>query len=433
MGRACFINLHESHSTVSQWIDTSVNASTPVVTEQTQKGWWQPPRLRSEAIEGEERHATWLELFFDLVLVAAVSQLSASLNRDVSAYGILRFIILSIPIWWAWTGVTFYATRFDTDDVSDRIFYCLQMVGVAALAINVHDGLASTAGGFALAYASMRFLLVCQYLIASYFVPEARALTLRFATGFGLSGLLWLASVWQPAPIRFAFWLVGMVIDFGVPLTAGQIHARVPPHSAHLSERYGLFILVVLGETVMAAVSAISQQAHWHLYSGFSAVMGLLIAFSLWWLYFDHANQAPTTAMQNSGKIWLYQVWLYSHLLLVIALSLVGVGVQQIVLSNPLIEIPSLVKWFFCLGSALSLTAIGLIHTTSCYQGTRLRLKIWFPYWVGAVCLFLLVWLAPDKIWPVSWCGIVAVVCLTQVLIQLLSTPKVSNKSCNIG
>jgi len=113
--------------------------------------WWQPPRLRIETA-GEERHPTWLELFFDLILVAVIGQLGQTLSHHVSWHGLLRFVVLSIPIWWAWTGVVFYTTRFDTNDLSDRIFYFLEMLGVAAMAVTVHDGMAGTSVPFALAY-----------------------------------------------------------------------------------------------------------------------------------------------------------------------------------------------------------------------------------------------------------------------------------------
>ena len=100
------------------------------------------------------RHATWLELFYDLIFVVVISQLAHNLENDFSLYGSLGFLALFVPVWWSWTGAAFYATRFDTDDLGHRILILLQMIGAAALAVNVTDGLGNNSAGFALSYAA---------------------------------------------------------------------------------------------------------------------------------------------------------------------------------------------------------------------------------------------------------------------------------------
>jgi low temperature requirement protein LtrA len=381
--------------------------------------WWQPPRLRSVETDGEERHATWLELFFDLVFVAAISQLSYGLKHNMSMSGIVHFVILAVPIWWAWTGVAFYATRFDTDDLSDRIFYCLQMIGVAALAVNVHDGLGAGSVGFALAYAFIRALLVLQYFLAAIFVPEARSLAYRYAAGFGIAALCWLLSAWVPLPQRFILWGAGLVIDFWTPLTAGKLHSRVPPHNAHISERYGLFMIVVLGESILGAVSGVSERPIWHALAAFSGIFGMLVAFCLWWLYFDHASSAPARAAKDEGKLWLYQIWLYSHLPLMIGLSAVGVAIEQAVLVSQRLPLPDMIRWLLFGGAALSFAAIGTIHMVSCYFGSRLLMRIWLPYVFSiAIILWLGFWqLIP--LWPFVMCALLAAICIFNVVIHI--------------
>jgi low temperature requirement protein LtrA len=86
--------------------------------------------------------------------------------------------VLFIPVWWAWIGTTFYANRFDSDDVGHRLLTGLQMLAIAALAINVHNGLSESSAGFALAYAAGRILLVIEYLRAANSIPVARPLQL---------------------------------------------------------------------------------------------------------------------------------------------------------------------------------------------------------------------------------------------------------------
>lgn len=149
------------------------------------KQWLQPPRLRvGEANQNQPRHATWLELFYDLVFVVAVSQLAHKLSQDVTLTGFLSFAALFVPVWWAWIGTTFYANRFDTDDIERRVLMGLQMLAIAALAVNVHHGLDQSSIGFALAYAASRLLLVLEYLWAGWHLPQVRRLTNRYALGF---------------------------------------------------------------------------------------------------------------------------------------------------------------------------------------------------------------------------------------------------------
>lgn len=101
------------------------------------KAWLQPPQLRSREDGEDHRHATWLELFYDLVFVVAIAQLAHNLSNDVSLSGFSGFVVLFIPVWWAWIGTTFYANRFDSDDIGHRLLTGLQMVAIAAIAVNI--------------------------------------------------------------------------------------------------------------------------------------------------------------------------------------------------------------------------------------------------------------------------------------------------------
>ena len=115
-----------------------------------------------------ERNASWLELFYDLVFASAVSQIGHSLyvnNNSITAF--LGTISLFVPVWWAWIGVTFYSARFETDDLVHRVFVLLQMMGVAALTINIHGALAETSGNFAISYGKM---VACLSLCESLFL-----------------------------------------------------------------------------------------------------------------------------------------------------------------------------------------------------------------------------------------------------------------------
>ncbi len=162
-----------------------------------------PPRLRTVESTGEERHASWGELFFDLVFVAAIAELAHNLGGDLSAGGFLRFVALFVPIWWMWVGYTFYDDRFDTDDAVYRLLMLTGMLAIAALAVTVHDALSGGSAAFAIAYIAARLVLIVQYVRAYRHVPAARALCVRYIIAFSGGVAVWAISLLFAPPTRY--------------------------------------------------------------------------------------------------------------------------------------------------------------------------------------------------------------------------------------
>jgi low temperature requirement protein LtrA len=380
--------------------------------------WWQPPQLRLEDDSKAERRATWLELFYDLVFVVAIAQLAHKLNEDVSLLGFFSFVALFIPVWWSWVGAAFYANRFDTDDIAHRLLTALQMLAVAALAINVDHGLDESSAGFALSYSAARAVLVVEYLRAGKHVDTARALTKRYARGFGIAAAIWLCSAFVPVPVRFGLWVVGLVVDFATPIFAGRLHSQLAPHAAHLPERFGLFTLIVLGESIVAVVNSIAEQ-EWNLPSAIASAFGFSIAFSFWWLYFDNLDASAIGAARTSGRVNIYQLWLYAHLPLVIGLTATGVGMEHMILSKPNISLSSSEHWLLYCAVTLCFLALSTIHYTTVKSGSvkciqrQVNCRL-----AGAVAVFVLGVVATNLL-PVVAIGLVAAVCAVQVLLDL--------------
>ena len=343
------------------------------------KPWFRPPRLWvGEAADSQPRHATWLELFYDLVFVVAISQLAHRLSDNVSMNGFLSFAALFVPLWWVWIGTTFYATRFDNDDVVRRILMGLQMLAVAAIAVNVHHGLGESSGSFALAYTASRFMLVLEYLWAGWHIPQVRRLTSRYALGFSVGALLWLISAFVPLSFRFVLWVIGLAIDFITPITARTMLKQLPPHGEHLPERFGLFTIIVLGEAIIAVVHGVSEM-HWSLASTLCAIAGFIIAFSLWWLYFENVSGSALATARTSGRVQILQLWLYIHLPLVIGLAATGIGVEKGILSaGETTTLPTSARWLLCGSVALCYASLAVLHRMGvifmCKVRTRHRL-----------------------------------------------------------
>jgi len=289
-----------------------------------------PLRLRSLHADAGRR-VTWLELFFDLIFVAAVSQVAEPLREHYSVAGLVRFAPLFALIWWAWTGHTVFSTRFDTDDVIQRGLTLVQIFAVAVMAANAKDALDSrSSAGFAAAYAAVRFVLVAQYVRAGQ-IPEARPLTRRYFVGHGIAAILWLASALVPAPERFWIWGVAFAIDLGTPWIAVGHSVKVPPDAAHLPERFGLFTLILLGESVVAVMQGMESQEDWSPAAAASAFLGMSIAFLIWWWYFDGASGASEQPVRTKRDAVRFHVWSYAHFPLALGIVVGGVGIQQIV------------------------------------------------------------------------------------------------------
>ena len=376
-----------------------------------------PPRLWvGDAVEeASPRRATWLELFYDLVFVVAVSQLAHRLSTDVTVMGFLGFVALFIPVWWAWIGTTFYANRFDSDDLIRRILMGLHMLAIAALVVNVHHGLEESSGGFALAFAASRLMLVLEYLWAGWHIPKARKLTQRYAIGFSLGAMLWLISAFVPSPLQFGLWAIGLVIDFATPLTAGAMLQQFPPHPEHLPERFGLFTIIVLGEAVIAVVNGVSEM-DWGVASTLSAIAGFLTAFSLWWIYFENVSGSALETARTTGRIQILQLWLYTHLPLVIGLAATGVGVEHVIeQAGHGFSLTGPERWLICGSVALCYGALAVLHRMGviflCKARTRHRL--------GGMATMLVLAIAGGALSPVILITLVALMALIQVGLDL--------------
>lgn len=382
---------------------------------------FKPPQLRSGQEAKIERHATWLELFYDLIFVVAIAQLAKSLGNDYSWMGMLRFSLLFVPVWWAWVGHTFYLSRFDTEDVGHRLLTLAQMTAAASLAVHVPEALGATSSGFALSYAVLRFILVAEYLRAGQLLTLVRPLTHRYAAGFGGAAALWALSTLFPAPWRFWLWGIALAVDFLTPLTAGQLHIRFPPHLMHLPERFGLFTIIVIGEAVANVVMGFGGRGLTFV-SGLAGIMGLLVAFALWWGYFEGAKGADVRALSASRHLRRYQQWLYSHLPLLMGIAAMGVGIKHVILQGPSKILPFPEGWLLSLSVAASVLALNAIFLASFTGRTRQLHRFLLPHYVIA-CLGITTGSLSSLLPGITILGILTLLCVAQIVFSLREMP----------
>jgi low temperature requirement protein LtrA len=379
--------------------------------------------------KNEERHATWLELFYDLVFVVTISQLSHYLLHDVSLSNFFGFLFLFIPVWWSWIGTTFFATRFYSDDLGHRLLLLLQMGGAGAMAVNISGAFNNNFSGFALSYAFMRLILVIEYVRVFRTIKSsesANPLVKRYIIGFSIAAIIWLISAFVPiTEIRFALWVIGLTIDFATPISTSKLTSKFAPHISHLPERMGLFTLIVLGESIVGIVNGMTEQI-WDVYSVIEASLGLCISFSLWWLYFDSTGRLPIQILREKGRISLYLIWLYTHFPLVVAITAVGVGIRRLVSSEQHSVLSNSDLWLICGSVAISLISQSVLHLISIDQDTHdftRRKKFAISRIISSVVIISIPIILNNYGIPIIIASLITGVCGFQIIFDLKSHP----------
>ncbi|GAA4955378.1 low temperature requirement protein A [Yinghuangia aomiensis] len=292
------------------------------------KPWSRGAALRDP--DEEHRASTPLELFFDLCFVVAVSQLTGRLEHAYATghigTGMQGFAMLLFAVWWAWMNFTWFASAHDSDDVPYRLLTLLQMAGVLILAAGVDaafDG--QTYRVVVAGYVVMRVALIVQWLRVAAHQPSVRTRARRYAIGVGVVQLLWIGAAIPDSITLFkALFLPLMLIEILVPIWAEQAEAPgLMWHAEHIAERYGLFALIILGESVLAATVAVNDATEGGVTAPVVTVAGggLLVAFSCWWLYFDTLGGDGPDSQTRAFT------WGYGHYVVFGALAAVGGGI----------------------------------------------------------------------------------------------------------
>ncbi|MGK5169249.1 low temperature requirement protein A [Geodermatophilus sp. CPCC 205761] len=299
--------------------------------------------MRERSTDEPHRASSPLELLFDLTFVVAVASITAQLAHGIATGHALDdltpFLQVFFAIWWAWMNFTWFASSYDTDDVPYRLLTMVQMAGVLVLAAGVPvafedaDYRAITIG-----YLVMRVGLVAQWLRAGREDPASRRTAVRYALGISVVQVGWLARLVLaetgvlPEASLLPVFLGLVVLELAVPRWAERARST-SWHPHHIAERYGLFTIILLGESVLAASTGV--QAASAAGSGVSrslvaiALGGLVLLFALWWLYFlEPAGEGLATRRHRSF------VWGYGHYGIFAALAAVGAGLEVAVEST---------------------------------------------------------------------------------------------------
>jgi len=328
--------------------------------------WWQPPRRAGDRIE--HRQVTFLELFYDLVYVALVAELSHALSSNISWAGLGRFAFLFVIVWWAWLNGSLYHDLHGNNDIRTRIFTFLQMFTVVAMAVFAHDALGESSVGFAFSCAFFQLILSWLWWRTGVYDAAHRPLARPYVVAYLLSMLLFIISVFVAVSERFYLWGAGLLLSLLAPLfmrlrrVSPEVQAQIDLSmdiSDSLVERFGLFTIIVLGEVIIGIVSGVNELHDLTWQVGIIAALSMLIAIGLWWIYFDLISHHRPIRNMN-----IVFIWLYLHLFLTIGITAVGASVLNVV-KHAGESLPGEVRWMLLAATTLTLVAAALLTRTT--------------------------------------------------------------------
>lgn len=277
--------------------------------------------------EGER--VTPLELFFDLVFVLALTQCTTLMARTPTWIGLLKGLLVLGMLWWAWVGYAWLTSVVDPEEGSVRLVIFTAMAAMLVAALCVPGAFGSEALLFACAYAVVRAAHIVLFTIASRDDSALRhsVAGLAYSTAIG-AGLLFVAAFTDGTP-RLAVWGLALVLDMGGPFLFGADGWKLVP--GHFAERHGLIVLIALGESIVA----LGVGARTTISAGVvaAAVLGVVVAATLWWVYFDVTALVAERRLSNSeeGRVrneLARDSYSYLHFPMVAGIALLAVGLK---------------------------------------------------------------------------------------------------------
>jgi low temperature requirement protein LtrA len=306
------------------------------------------------ADEDVEERVSPLELFFDLVFVFAITQVTALMSEHPTWEGLAQGMLVLAAIWWAWVAYAWMTNVLDTDEGLVRLSVFAVMATMLVAALAVPNAFAGDGVLFGVCYLIVRVLHLVVYAQGSHGDHDLVAQIKRFApTSVIGPTLIIIAGTFDDVGVREVLWLAALALDYGGAVLAGMSGWRVSP--GHFAERHGLIIIIALGESIVSIGIGLSGV---DLGAGeiTAAVLGVAIAAALWWTYFDVVAVVAERMLRQAKGIAQVKLardsYSYLHLPMVAGIVLVSLGIKKAIghVDEPLKTVPA---FALCAGPAL--------------------------------------------------------------------------------
>jgi low temperature requirement protein LtrA len=295
------------------------------------------PLIREEQ---NEARVSPLELFFDLVFVFALTQVTAFMADELSWQGILRGVLVIMLLWWAWTGYAWLANVASAEERPIKLAILTGMAAMFVLALCIPEAFDDLPGGLrgpvvlAICYLLFRLMHLVMFLIISREDRELRRQVLRFALSAVAGSVLLLVASQFDGWLQTGLWMLALLADY-VGTALGGFKGWRLPAPGHFSERHGLIVIVALGESIVAiGVGVAKEPITWVIIA--ASVLGLILSSALWWTYFDVSallgeHALATEPIQTRARL-ARNAYSFGHLPLMIGIVLVALGLKEVLL-----------------------------------------------------------------------------------------------------
>jgi low temperature requirement protein LtrA len=332
--------------------------------------------------EAPEKRVTWSELFFDLVFVVAVTRVSEVLEHDHHWGALLRALIVFVPVYWLWVGTSIQTNLQDTS----RPVLRLRIFGIALAAIFMALALPEAYGHLGLLFALSYWVgrLVLGFGMVLFAVRQRRWPVNPYSVSIVLTGPMLVLGALAHGDAREVIWGVAALIDLSTPTVLRPQLRQMHLDPGHLAERFGLFVLIALGESVVSVGTAVPEGGL-TVARGFAVAAAFALSAGLWWVYFHFAADAMRHAMATA-KVQLditRLVLSYGHLAFIAAIILVAVGLRESI-AEPTHHLSWALAGLLVGGTALYLASFGFT------RWSMFRLVSWTRLSAAAVALAVL-------------------------------------------
>lgn len=353
--------------------------------------FWLPPRAHGDVIE--DRTVSFLELFYDLVYVVVIGRAAHTLAVEGTWKAFGEFAVIFGLIWFGWLNGTLYYELHGREDGRTRVFVFAQMLLLALLAVFTSDAAGSSGTQFAIVYAIyMALLMWLWYTVRRQDAEEYSTATARYLTGMALSVAVMLVAAALPDGARILTWalfIVGWVI--GVNLIGRDSTVSGVTATDSMAERFGLLVIIVLGEVVVGVVAGISD-AEPTARSIATGLLGLMIGFAYWWTYFDFVGRRLPRGDRRT-----LNTWMVTHLPITLSIAAAGATMVSLVDHADAGATPTVTAWL--LSGSVAVGLIGLVMNMGALQDFQRLPTLYRPVRTAVLVAILVVllagWLAP--------------------------------------
>lgn len=288
--------------------------------------------------EDEQASVSTLELFFDLVFVFALTQVTAFMAEDISARSVIQGVLIVVLLWWAWTGYAWLANVVSADETAIKVVMLAAMAAMFLLALCIPEAYDDGTGGLdgplvlALCYLAFRVMHLLMFVVVARDDPVLRAQLARFTPSVFGSSIVLLVAATTEGTTQTWLWALALVVDYVGTALGGASGWRLPA-PAHFAERHGLIMIVALGESIVAIGVGVAQlPITWPIIA--ASLLGLFLVQALWWAYFDvsallgeHAlTREPAATRPRLAR----NAYSFAHLPLMIGIVLVALGLKKV-------------------------------------------------------------------------------------------------------